>query len=129
MKHLPLITYFLVLASLCSSCMWNHHEGDTAISISDTKSSFSVSAYYDKNKTRKVQQCIDKHLGSNNNISFVNAQTDARITLDDKTKFYIRSYPGELKIKFDKEENSFESYTEIRKMCEGIKNIISGKEK
>ena len=86
-----------------------------------------MSAYYDKSKTRQVQQCIDEHLGAKNNISFVNAETDATITLDDKTKFYIKSSPGELKIKLDKEENSFASYNEIKEMCTAIKTTIAEK--
>jgi len=86
-----------------------------------------MSAYYEKSKTREVQKCIDKYLGSNHNVSFENAETDATIMLDDKTKFYIKSLPGELKIKLDKEENSFESYKEIKEMCSAIKTAITEK--
>jgi hypothetical protein len=126
MKNLPLTTCYIALASLCSSCSW-HHKGETSISVSETKNYFKMSTYYDKSKTREVQKCIDKYLGSNNNFSFVNAETDATITLDDKTKFYIKSFPGELTIKFDKEENSYQSYNEIKEMCSAIKTTITEK--
>jgi len=49
------------------------------------------------------------------------------ITLDDKTTFYMKSYPGELKIKLNKQDNSYDSYTKIKDLCEGLKEIIGSK--
>jgi hypothetical protein len=57
----------------------------------------------------------------------VNSRTDASITLDDKTTFYIRSRPGNLEIKLNKKENPASSYDKIKKMCAGIKAIIEEK--
>jgi len=57
----------------------------------------------------------------------LNSRADASITLDDKTTFYIRSKPGNLEIKLNKQENSAASYKKIKKMCEGIKSIVEEK--
>jgi hypothetical protein len=84
-------------------------------------------AHYSKEKTREIQRYIDKQIGRSNNISFVHAEMDATITLDDETKFYIKSFPGELKIKFNKVENSYQSYATVKEMCMGIKAIIEEK--
>lgn len=67
---------------------------------------------------------MNSELGDRNSVSFVNTRTDAMITLDDKTTFYMKSNPGELKIKLNKQDNSYESYTEIKDLCEGLKEIM-----
>ena len=66
-------------------------------------------------------------MGNKNHFSFKHAETDATITLDDGTKFYMKLLPGELKVKLDKDENSYDSYYEIKSMCDGIKNTLAGK--
>src|SRR5438477_9345204 len=114
MKQFLLAGCCVGLIIFYSSCSQNYHDGNTNISISETKSSYTMYAHFDKSKTTKVRKYMDEHLGKRNNISFVNTEVNANLTLDDKTKFYIKSSPGELKIKLDKEENSFESYTEIK---------------
>ena len=44
--------------------------------------------------------------------------------MDDNTSFYIKSYPGKLKIKFNKNQNSEASYFKIKSLCEGINEVI-----
>jgi hypothetical protein len=126
MRRLKLITCYIAMTTFCSSCL-THHHGDTSISISETKDSYSMFVHFDKEKTGEIQRYIDKQIGRANNISFVHTEMNATIMLDDETKFYIKSFPGELKIKFDKTKNSYRSYTEIKRMCMGVKAIIEGK--
>ncbi|MEP6846347.1 MAG: hypothetical protein ABI861_10105 [Panacibacter sp.] len=114
----------MLLVCIGLSCYhFDHH--DTSISISETKDAYKMSAWFDKNKTGKVHQYMDQKLGEHNNVSFKNAEIDAIVTLDDRTTFYIKSLPGDLNIKLEKGSNSFESYTEIKEMCEGIKAVIA----
>jgi len=126
MKRLRLITCYVTLMCFCSSCLI-HHDGNTSISISESKDVYSMWAHYSKDKTKEIQRYIDKQVGRSNNISFVNTEMDATITLDDATKFYIKLFPGNLKIKLDKIQNSYQSYAEIKEMCMGIKAIIEKK--
>ena len=126
MKRLRLITCYVTLVCFYSSCLI-HHDGNVSISISESKDAYSMVAHYSKDKTKDIQRYMDKRIGRTNNISFVNTEMDARITLDDETRFYIKSSPGELKIKFNKVENSYQSYVEIKEMCMGIKAIIQEK--
>jgi hypothetical protein len=77
----------------------------------------------------KQEPCMNtwiKKLGYPNNVSFVNSEIDATLTLQDQTTFYVRSYPGELELKLDKEKNSYEAYERVKKMCEGIKSVVAG---
>ena len=115
----------LVICFNLSCYHFDHH--NTSISISETKAAYKMSAWFDKSKTGKVHEYMNKKLGKKNNISFINAEIDAMVTLDDRTTFYIKSLPGDLTIKLDKESNSYESYTEIKEMCEGVKAVIAGK--
>ncbi len=120
--------FFLMVCGLFfllvfSSCLRRHHH--TSVSISESEDIYQLFASYDKNNTRKVQRLLDEDLGNNINSSFRNARIDGRIALDDKTIFYIRMFPGELKIKFDKTENSGESCIKLKEVCEDIKDLLA----
>lgn len=111
--------------SMCAACgHFNHHSNNTSIKISESNGEYCMSAYFNENKTKKIHEYMDEHLGDRNNFSFANAKIDARLTLDDRTTFYIKTSDRDLEIKLDKEKNSYESYTRVKKMCEGIKEII-----
>ncbi len=102
-----------------------HRHGNTDITYKDAGPHYSMEAYFNKNKSRDVEHYLDKAIGSASNISFVNTRTDATITLDDKTKFYLQKEPGHIEIKLDKRENSDAAYRNIKSMCEGIKEVLA----
>lgn len=68
---------------------------------------------------------MDYKIGKRSKMSFVNSRIDGTIALDDRTKFYIKKLPGILEIRLDKDENTYESYEQIRSMCQGIKNVVT----
>jgi hypothetical protein len=86
-----------------------------------------MNARFDEDRTRAVEAYMDKQLGSASNTSFVNTRIDGRIALDDHAVFYIRIFPGQLKIELDKYKNSADSYYKVKSMCEGLKDMIAGK--
>jgi hypothetical protein len=122
MKKQTLLFYLLMLVE-STSCRWHHH-GYTDISYNESGHYYSMKAYFNKNKTRKVESYMDERIGDRSNMSFVNTRIDGQIALDDHTTFYIKKYPGFLEIKLDKDQNSYPSYQRIRTMCQGIKDII-----
>ena len=113
----------LSFIAVFSSCLRSHHH--TSVSISDSQDVYQMCAWYDKNKTRKVQRLLDEDLKDHNDMSFKNAKVDAMITLDDRTTFYMRLFPGELQIKLDKTENSGESCLKMKEVCEDIKDLLT----
>jgi len=125
MKHALLAAGAFIIVTCYSSCMYRHH--GTSIQVRENHTFYSMEAHFDENKTRKVQQFMNSELGDRNSVSFTNTRMDAMIRLDDKTTFYMKSYPGALKIKLNKLDNSYESYVEIKDLCEGLKEIIGGK--
>ena len=96
----------------------------TWVTITDSDHYYELNASYDKAKTHSVQKYMNDCITGYHDISFVNAQLDADITLDSKMTFYIKSHPGELELKFDKRKNNTDDYIKFKKMCEGIRTLV-----
>ncbi len=111
-----------MFASL-TSCRWYDNK-NTDISYSEESHYYSMKAHFNKTKTRKVERYMDETIGDRGNMSFVNTRIAVQIALDDHTTFYIKKYPGFIEIKFNKGENSYESYQRIKTICQGIKEVI-----
>ena len=121
-----LVSLFALVCIIISSCIYHDH--DLRITTNDGDNDFYMNAHFSKHKTRAIERYMDRVLGRQTRMSFINARIDGTIALDDHTLFYIEKHPGHLKIKLDKDRNSFESYEEIRDMCEGIKELLRGGE-
>ena len=113
----------LILAVSFSSC-FRHHQHYTSVTISDSRDEYELYASYDRQRTRKIQRLLDRELNVDFNRYFNNAHVDELITLDDHTTFYMRSLPGELKIRVDKSANPGDSWVKIQNVCEDIKEAL-----
>lgn len=121
MKNLPVL--FCVITCITTvSCVYRHH--DPLITYNESRHYYSMYANFSSSKTRDVDEYIDSRLGRLTNMSFVNSRINGTIALDDHTIFYIRKYPGFIRIKFDKYKNSDEAYENVKEMCEGIKEVL-----
>ena len=114
----PGIIFLIVL----SSCFDNHN---ISISISDDEKEYEMDASYRKNQTQKVTAYLNEHLLSSSVVLVKNKSMDEEIILDDNTTFYINSYPGELRIKIDKTENSQASCEKVKQVCEDLKDMLA----
>ena len=108
------------------SCMHNHN-GNIDLTFNESDHYYSMSADFSKSKTRAIDEYMDSRVGRRSNMSFVNSRIDSKLALDDHTTFYIKKYPGHVEIKLNKDENSPESYHQIKVMCEGIKRVLVNK--
>ena len=118
MKKLAIL---LVVSLIIISC--GYSGGSHSIKHSQYDHYYEMTAKFNPDKTEKVDRYLDKELASGN-ITFVNTEMDADITLDDKTTFYIKKSAGYLNIKFDKQKNSEEAFTKIKSVLEGINNVV-----
>ena len=84
-----------------------------------------MEAHFSRNKTRALEEYMDDKIGAASNMSFVKTTIDGRVGLEDHTTFYIKKYPGFIKIKLDKYKNSSEAYARIKSMCEGIGKVVT----
>ncbi len=123
MKKLTVLFYLLVCVTVISCT--NQENSNLNISFKESGHYYSMNAHFTKSKTREVERYLHKKFRRGSNMSFANMQSDATFTLDDKTKFYMRKAPGHIKIKLDKDENSYESYYRVKTVCEGIKKILT----
>lgn len=126
MKKLNYVIAFCLLAAIaCFPFLKKELNGDNInISVKETKEKYKFSADFNEDRSQEVQEYMDNYLKQG---SFKNAQTDAEITLDDRTKFYLKAFPGELRIVLNKQENSEKAYQKIKQMGEGIKGVLAGK--
>ena len=122
-NSLALLCSLFVLYFSVSCTQFNNHK--TSLSVSESQHDYYISTHFDKNKTRDVEHCMNDEIGDKSNMSFVNAQIDGKITLDDHTTFYLKKEPGFLEIKFNKDENSTASYIEIKDLAAGLKKAIN----
>jgi hypothetical protein len=120
-KYFISVVLGLMVLVFLSSCF---HDHDICISVSDDEDEYEMEASYRKNQTHAVQVYLDEHLFNGSTSTYRRWQNEA-VTLDDKTTFYINSRPGQLRIKFDKTENSEESYEKVRQACEELKEVLA----
>jgi len=128
MKTSVLFAAFSIIA-LGSFLLWarfNIYDHDTAITVNDDSDSYTFTAHYDQGKTGRVESFINQKISPDQMGSSVNDYIDANTRLDDNTRFYIKESPGRLKIRLDKTTNSSASYRRIRRMCEGVKDLLAG---
>lgn len=117
MKHLFVCCLLLIALIACSD---GH---DEKISVTDSDDTYEFYAKYDKKKSQRVQDYINVKMSPSGKVTGDNV--DITATLDDKTRFELEEYPGKVRIKLDKEDNSETSYRRIKAMCEGIKEVIN----
>ncbi|MBC7849756.1 MAG: hypothetical protein H7Y31_08470 [Chitinophagaceae bacterium] len=115
------ILLFLLICASLISCRSKHH---TQISTSDSGNELRFTAFFPTSKTEKVERFIHKSLQPANLFANGHEEVDATMVLSDDTRLHIKSAAGRLKIEFDKNRNSEASYERVRKLCEGIKEII-----
>ena len=123
MKKLTVLFFSALACVTITSCIHNNHNID--IAYNEYSHYYTMNARFPRSETRHVDEFMDDRIGRENKMSFVNSRIDGVITLDNRTKFYVKKSPGLLEIKFDKNENTDEAYHTIKSMCEGIKKVLT----
>jgi hypothetical protein len=129
MKTGIFFTVFSIVA-LSIFLIWARFEDfdhSISVSVTEDQDTYAFSANYDRANTGRVEGYINSEISPNQMGNSANDYIDATTSLPDKTRFYIKESPGKLKIKLDKMINSTASYYRIKKMCEGIKQVLAGR--
>lgn len=116
---------FLVAVFVCYSFrnnVWITDNSGLSVKIRESGDIYQFRAVYNKNKTAAIQHYIDNELHTD---FFSNANLDAKVVLNDETSFHMKAAPGLLSIKFDKSDNSHESYLLVKNLAEKIKRKLS----
>ncbi|WP_428329014.1 hypothetical protein [Mucilaginibacter sp.] len=129
MKTSFFIAAFCILF-LSGFVVWSQlqrNSNDISIAVTNTNDDYSLTATYDPSQTGRVQDYINKSIAPNGLFKSDHDYFDVTTTLQDHTNFYIKASPGKLTIDIDKKKNSYSSYMRIKKMCEGVGNVLKGK--
>jgi len=125
MRKLIIVLLTCVISlNIFTGCNYYGDDHNTNVSYKETNQYYSMKAHFNKSKMREVEEYMNNKIGKRSNMSFTNSQIDGKISLDDHTTFYIKKYPGRLEIKLDKNQNSDDSYQQIKSMCQGIKKVV-----
>jgi hypothetical protein len=122
---LVVLVAFIFLAGFCVYVLHEVTDGeifmddDVSVSVRENDETYQLNARYHHNKARRIQRYLDAQLRMEHKLD--DARIDANVTLDDMTHVYIKTLPGRLLIRLDKDHNSAESYDRIRRIGEGIK--------
>jgi hypothetical protein len=120
----------LCLVSLSIFIGWvklQKNNGDISIAVVDTDDTYSYNASFDENYIGRVQGYINHSIKPNGLFRSTHDYFNVTTTLADGTDFYVKESPGNLKIEINKLKNSTASYIRIKKMCDGISNVLKGK--
>lgn len=112
----------LLLLFFLSAC--NGPDGNTSVRVNDSKEHYEFVAKFPAEKTNRVEKFINKTTSPLTLYGPGNDEVDADTKLDDNTSFHIKSGNGRLNIRLNKTQNSEESLERVKKMCEGIKEIL-----
>jgi len=106
---------------------YQRSNGDISITVKNTDDYYTYNASFSEDLTGRVQDYINYSIKPNGLFKSTHDYFNVTTTLADKTNFYVKEQPGELKIELDKRKNSTASYLRIKKMCDGISNVLKGK--
>ena len=106
---------------------FQRNSDDLSISVVDTDDTYALTATFNEDYTGRVQDYINRSIKPNSLFRSTHDYFNVITTLADKTEFHVKESPGELEIDFDKRKNSAASYQRVKKMCEGISNVLKGK--
>jgi hypothetical protein len=102
---------------------WTRNGRNTSIRVKENGRIYEIKASYAKNKTYRIQRFIDQELHTRD--VFSNARMDGDITLDDRSSFYVQTYPGKLIIRMDRRENDPEAYYRLKSLGEKLKRKLA----
>lgn len=108
--------------------LWNvacTSSSDTAITVKDNEEAYTFSAHYDKSRTAALQEYLTDALGPEAWTSQVDINQTT--TLPDQTTFHVETSAGQLAIEMDKSSNKPAAYQRLKKVCEGMRNVILDK--
>jgi uncharacterized protein YxeA len=121
-KTIHFIAFALLAVSSFSACSLHNSNGDNlSFSVTDSDDYYKIKAEYDEDRTGEVQKYLNKSFSPNGIFTSEDDYMDINTELSDHTKLYLKSSPGNILIRINKDENSKESYERIKKIGEGLK--------
>ncbi len=115
---LPLILVSFTLLLLCSC---NLNSNRVSITIKDNNSYDQFKAKFNRNKTERVKQCLNKNLMGYTNIAIEDDYVNETIFINGGDEIRLQLSSGKINIKFNKQNNSEAAYTQVKNLCNEVK--------
>ncbi len=103
-----------------SACSFSHKSENISITTQDNRSDLNFTANYPVDKTGAIQTYMENFFKEDRIFKSVSDMKKAEIRLKDGTQFYLSCEPGFIGIDFNRDKNSFTSYTHMKKMIAGF---------
>lgn len=126
-RNLLYAALILLTVIVLNACFHRHHPDGISVRINDDHDEYRLRAHFDDDLTDEVNRIINTHLKRHHSSALVYRDTDGEIQLDNGTVIYVKSRPGRLKIKIDKDGNPEEGYEPLIDMCDEIKEALENK--
>jgi hypothetical protein len=129
MKKLAIVSLCL-LAIVLMQCNSGKTESSivsnnlTTVKVTETKTTYTLEASFPRDKAHDFYNYINASIAPAAQFNFEDGDLETNTSLDDGTKFHIKSQRGELEFTFDKTTNTHESYRRMKSIYEGLKGIV-----
>lgn len=109
---------------LTASCTTNYSRFSTLVEKSESSHFYKFKSKFDKKLNADISDHINQSLAPVRLFKSVEDNYDQDIILSDNTHFHMKASSGIVEVELIKGDNSKASYNRIKKMCEGIAEII-----
>lgn len=119
---------YLALALSVMLALSSCHDHGVHIRVNDDADEYRLRASFDEDLTDDVQRVINRHLNKHHAGSVAYIHTECDYDLGDGTSFYLKLKPGQVRIHFDRDNNSEANYEDMQAMCNEIKEVLTARD-
>ena len=117
------ILCLLVFTGFVTYIMYKvEYSNNISINVSDSEDTYRITARYSRSQSARVQRYLCDELHSE---VFKEKRVINYLVLGEKARVYVKTSPGRLLLKIDKNENDEESYDKMKEIAEGIKHRLT----
>jgi hypothetical protein len=125
-KILFLVAFSLFFLVFNLACTKTSVDSDrTAFAVMEDDVAYEISASYNRSKISSVQKVMNENVLPTTVFTSDSDNFSKLITLNDDTQFEVKTSPGNLLIKLDKNANSNSSLERIRALMSKIKEVLN----
>ncbi len=113
----------LVFTGFISYVMYKfEYSNDISINVSDSEDTYRISARYQPRQSARLQRYLSDELHTQ---VFKERRVINYLVLGERQRLYVKTSPGRLLLKIDKNENDDQSYYKMKEIAEGIKHRLA----
>jgi len=117
------ILCLLVFTGFVTYIMYKiEYSNNISINVSDSEDTYRITARYSPRQSARIQRFLCDELHSQ---VFKERRAINYLVLGERNRVYIKTSPGRVYLKIDKDENDEASYNKMKEITEGIKHRLT----